>query len=106
MGVFLVSGIEGFMLLAVSPRFDGVLGGVFDGFRAGLFDGWLSLPVVAGFVSVLGITGAIVVASTELGPTAAAAAGAVAGARELDNVPVRPRRPRTRAACSGEADRP
>ncbi|MFJ7264951.1 hypothetical protein ACIQV2_32885 [Streptomyces globosus] len=80
MGLFLGLGIGGVVLLAVSLVFDGVLADVFDGALDGLFDGWLSLPVVAGFVSMLGFTGAIVLGSTGLGPGAAAAAGAVAGA--------------------------
>ncbi|MFG3347595.1 hypothetical protein ACGF1Z_21305 [Streptomyces sp. NPDC048018] len=80
MGLFLGLGIGGIALLACSLVFDGVLEGVFDGALDGLFDGWLSLPVVAGFVSMLGFTGAIVLGATGLGPAAAAAAGAVAGA--------------------------
>ncbi|MFJ6935476.1 hypothetical protein [Streptomyces sp. NPDC101132] len=80
MGLFLGLGMGGLVLLAASLVFDGVLEGLFDGALGGLFDGWLSLPVVAGFVSMLGFTGAIVLGSTGLGPGAAAAAGAVAGA--------------------------
>ncbi|MFI5617683.1 hypothetical protein [Streptomyces sp. NPDC051567] len=80
MGLFLVLGMVGIVLLVASLVLDGVLEGVFDGAPGGLFDGWLSLPVVAGFVSALGFTGAIVLGSTELGPGAATAAGALAGA--------------------------
>ncbi|MFJ5811980.1 hypothetical protein [Streptomyces sp. NPDC093093] len=80
MDLFLGLGIGGVVLLAASLVFDGVLEGVFDGVLDGLFDGWLSLPVIAGFVSMLGFTGAIVLGSTGLGQGAAAAAGAVAGA--------------------------
>ncbi|MEX0167994.1 hypothetical protein [Streptomyces sp. LMG1-1-1.1] len=80
MGLFLGLGIGGIVLLGCSLAFDGVLEGVFDGALDGLFDGWLSLPVVAGFVSMLGFTGAIVLGSTGLGQGAAAATGAVAGA--------------------------
>ncbi|MFD9302595.1 hypothetical protein ACFWCB_07870 [Streptomyces sp. NPDC060048] len=80
MGLFLGLGIGGIVLVAASLVFDGVLEGVFDGVLDGLFDGWLSLPVIAGFVSMLGFTGAIVLGSTGLGQGAAAAAGAVAGA--------------------------
>ncbi|WP_405789555.1 hypothetical protein [Streptomyces sp. NBC_01367] len=80
MGLFLGLGIGGIVLLAGSLVFDGVLEGVFDGALDGWFDGWLSLPVVAGFVSMLGFTGAIVLGTTGLGPGAAAAAGAAAGA--------------------------
>lgn len=67
MGLFLGLGIGGVVLLAASLVFDGVLEGVFDGALDGLFDGWLSLPVIAGFVSMLGFTGAIVLGSTGLG---------------------------------------
>ncbi|MEH6374939.1 hypothetical protein V7793_11495 [Streptomyces sp. KLMMK] len=79
MGLFLGLGIGGIVLLALSLLFDGVLESAFDSALGGLFDGWLSLPVVAGFVSMLGFTGAIVLGSTGLGAGAAAAAGAVAG---------------------------
>lgn len=64
----------------MSLVFDGVLEGLFGDAPGGLFDGWLSLPVVAGFVSMLGFTGAIVLGATGLGPGPAAAAGALAGA--------------------------
>ncbi|MER6250389.1 hypothetical protein ABT224_03175 [Streptomyces sp. NPDC001584] len=80
MDLFLGLGIGGIVLLAGSLVFDGVLEGVFDGALDAMFDGWLSLPVVAGFVSMLGFTGAIVLGTTGLGPGAAAAAGAAAGA--------------------------
>ncbi|MFG2417415.1 hypothetical protein [Streptomyces goshikiensis] len=75
MGLFLGLGIGGIVLLAVSLVLDGVVEGVLDN----LFGGWLSLPVVAGFVSMLGFTGAIMLGSTGLGPGAAAAVGAAAG---------------------------
>lgn len=77
MGLFLGLGIGGITVRACSLVFDGVLDGVFDGALDGLFDGWLSLPVVAGFVSMLGFTGAIVLGTTGGGPAAAAAAGGV-----------------------------
>ncbi|MFF4647169.1 hypothetical protein [Streptomyces sp. NPDC001389] len=79
MGLLLGLGIGGIALLAFSLVFDGVLEGVFDGALGPLFDGWLSLPVIAGFVSMLGFTGAIVLGTTGLGPEAAAATGTVAG---------------------------
>ncbi|MFD7097749.1 NfeD family protein [Streptomyces xanthophaeus] len=79
MGLFLGLGIAGIVLLVCSLVFDGVLEGFFHGALDGLLDGWLSLPVVAGFVSMLGFTGAIVLGSTGLGPGAAATAGALAG---------------------------
>ncbi|MEU8774491.1 hypothetical protein [Streptomyces sp. NPDC048606] len=80
MGWFLGLGITGVLLLVGSLVFDGVLESVFDGAAAGPLDGWLSLPVIAGFVSMLGFTGAIVLGSTGLGTGAAATVGAVAGA--------------------------
>lgn len=60
---------------------DGVLEGLLDGIGAldGLFDGLLSLPVIAGFVSMLGFGGAIVLGTTELGPGTATVISAGAG---------------------------
>ncbi|MCY0937401.1 hypothetical protein [Streptomyces sp. H34-S4] len=80
MGLFLGLGIAGIVLLAASLVFDGLLEGVFDGALDGLFDGWLSLPVAAGFVSMLGFTGVIVLGTTGLGAGAATGVGALAGA--------------------------
>jgi membrane protein implicated in regulation of membrane protease activity len=79
MGLFLGLGIAGIALLALSLVFDGVLEGVLDGALDGVFDGWLSLPVTAGFVSMLGFTGAIVLGATRLGAGSATAAGVLAG---------------------------
>ncbi|MGA4799938.1 hypothetical protein [Streptomyces lavendulocolor] len=79
MGLFLGFGIAGIVLLAASFVLDGVLEGFFDGALGGLFDGWLSLPVIAGFISMLGFTGAIVLGSTGLGAGPATAAGALTG---------------------------
>lgn len=81
MTVFLVLGIAGIALLVLSLVFDGVLEGLFDGMGAldGLFDGLLSLPVVAGFLSMLGFGGAIVLGTTGLGAGGATAAGAAVG---------------------------
>ncbi|MFI6106303.1 hypothetical protein [Streptomyces sp. NPDC051310] len=79
MGLFLGLGIAGIVLLAASLVLDGVLEGFFGGALDGLFDGWLSLPVIAGFVSMLGFTGAIVLGSTGLGAGPATAAGALTG---------------------------
>ncbi|MCZ7457165.1 hypothetical protein [Streptomyces sp. WMMC940] len=79
MGLFLGLGIVGIVLLALSLVLDGVLEGVLGGVLDGLFDGWLSLPVIAGFTSMLGFTGAIVLGTTGLGPTAATVAGVLAG---------------------------
>ncbi|WP_413758105.1 hypothetical protein [Streptomyces sp. MMBL 11-3] len=78
MTVFLVLGIAGIVLLLLTLVFDGVLEGLFGG--AGFLDGLLSLPVVAGFVSMLGFGGALVLGTTGLGAGAATAVGACAGA--------------------------
>lgn len=82
MAWFLGLGIAGVVLLVLSLIFDGVLEGLFDGVDAldGLFDGWLSLPVIAGFVSMLGFSGAIVMGTTGLGAIGATAVGVPAGA--------------------------
>ncbi|MDX2647750.1 hypothetical protein PV341_30100 [Streptomyces sp. PA03-1a] len=77
MGWFLGLGIAGLVVLALALVFDGVLDGLFDGL--GGLDGLLSLPVIAGFVSMLGFTGAIVVGTTGLGTVFAAGAGVAAG---------------------------
>ncbi|MFC4610470.1 hypothetical protein ACFO9E_22080 [Streptomyces maoxianensis] len=78
MGWFLGLGIAGLVLLVLSLVFDGVLEGVFDGLSGGL-DGFLSLPVIAGFVSMLGFAGAITLGTTGLGAGAATGVGTVAG---------------------------
>ncbi|UUU22811.1 hypothetical protein [Streptomyces sp. DSM 40750] len=79
---FLGLGIAGVVLLVLSLVFDGVIEGLFDGVDAldGPFDGWLSLPVIAGFVSMLGFSGAIVMGTTGLGAVGATAIGVPAGA--------------------------
>ncbi|ORT57814.1 hypothetical protein [Streptomyces sp. CB03238] len=79
MGLFLGLGIAGIVLLAASLVLDGVLEGFFGGVADGLFDGWLSLPVIAGFMSMLGFTGAVVLGSTSLGAGPATAAGVLTG---------------------------
>ncbi|MEV6047644.1 hypothetical protein [Streptomyces xanthochromogenes] len=71
---FLGFGMAGLALLVLSLVFDGLLEGLFDA-----FDGLVSLPVVAGFVSMLGFGGAIVLGTTGLGAGAATVAGTVAG---------------------------
>lgn len=76
---FLSLGIAGIVLLVLSLVFDGVLEGVFGGALEGLFDGLLSLPVVAGFLSMFGFSGAIVLGGTALGHGAATGVGAVSG---------------------------
>ncbi|MEU7486158.1 hypothetical protein [Streptomyces sp. NPDC042319] len=81
MAWFLGLGIAGIVVLALSLVLDGVLEGLFDGLGVldGLLDGVLSLPVVAGFVSMLGFVGALALGTTGLGAGAAAAAGTLAG---------------------------
>ncbi|MCM2577803.1 hypothetical protein [Streptomyces meridianus] len=78
MGWFLGLGAAGLLLLVLSLVFDGVLEGIFDGLGAGP-DGLLSLPVIAGFMSMLGFAGAITLGTTGLGAVAAAATGVLAG---------------------------
>ncbi|WP_406502650.1 hypothetical protein [Streptomyces sp. NBC_01602] len=78
MGWFLGLGIAGVVLLVLSLVFDGVLEGVFDGLSGGL-DGFLSLPVIDGFVSMLGFGGAITLGTTGLGAGVATGVGTVAG---------------------------
>ncbi|MGC2999957.1 hypothetical protein ACPF8X_16705 [Streptomyces sp. G35A] len=76
---FVGLGVAGLVVLLLSLIFDGILEGVLDGVLDGVFDGLLSLPVIAGFVSMLGFGGAIVLGTTDLGVTGATAAGVVAG---------------------------
>nr|WP_202547618.1 hypothetical protein [Streptomyces sp. SID2119] len=66
-------------MLALSLIFGGVLEGMLDGVLDGLFDGLLSLPVIAGFISMLGFGGAIVLGTTGAGPLVATVAGVAAG---------------------------
>ncbi|MDQ0831415.1 membrane protein implicated in regulation of membrane protease activity [Streptomyces achromogenes] len=81
MGWFLGLGIVGVVLLVLSLVFDGVLERLFDGVGVldGLFDGLLSLPVIAGFVSMLGFSGAIAMGATGVGAVGATAIGVPAG---------------------------
>ncbi|WP_405654234.1 hypothetical protein [Streptomyces sp. NBC_00019] len=74
-------GIAGVVLLVLSLVFDGVLEGLFEGVNAldGLFDGWLSLPVIAGFVSMVGFSSAIAMGTTGVGVLGATAVGVPAG---------------------------
>lgn len=76
---FVGLGIAGLVLLVLSLVFDGILEGMLDGVLDGLFDGLLSLPVIAGFVSMLGFGGAIALGTTDVGGAAATAIGVVAG---------------------------
>lgn len=80
MAWFLGLGIAGVVLLALSVVLDGVLDSVFGGLFDGLLDGFLSLPAIAGFVSMLGFSGAIVLGTTGLGTPGAVAVGVPAGA--------------------------
>ncbi|MFB7835807.1 MULTISPECIES: hypothetical protein [unclassified Streptomyces] len=76
---FLGFGIAGLIVLALSLVFDGVLesvGGGLDGF----LDGFLSLPVIAGFVSALGFTGALATGAAGAGAIVATLTGIAAGA--------------------------
>ncbi|MFD4235577.1 hypothetical protein [Streptomyces sp. NPDC058542] len=79
MTIFLGLGIAGIVLLALSLIFGGILEGLFDGVLDGLFDGLLSLPVIAGFISMLGFGGAIVLGSTGAGTFVATVIGVTAG---------------------------
>ncbi|MGW2231463.1 hypothetical protein [Streptomyces formicae] len=81
MTVFLGLGIAGIVLLVLSLVLDGVLEGLFGGTGVldGLFDGLLSLPVIAGFVSMLGFGGAITLGTTGIGAGPATAVGVGAG---------------------------
>ncbi|MFB6813725.1 hypothetical protein ACFCV8_04160 [Streptomyces sp. NPDC056347] len=79
MNVFLGLGIAGIVLLVLSLIFDGILEGLFGGVLDALFDGLLSLPVIAGFLSMLGFGGAIVLGTTGAGTVVATAAGVLAG---------------------------
>ncbi|MFD7461892.1 MULTISPECIES: hypothetical protein [unclassified Streptomyces] len=72
MAWFLGLGITGAVLLMLSLVLDGVLDG--------LLDGLLSLPVVAGFVSMFGFSGAIALGTTGWGVAGAILAGVPAGA--------------------------
>ncbi|MGC4947386.1 NfeD family protein [Streptomyces sp. DT224] len=79
MTLFLGLGIAGVALLALSLIFDGILEGLFGGLLEGLFGGLVSLPVIAGFVSMLGFGGAIVLGTTGAGTLLATVAGIAAG---------------------------
>ncbi|MGW0821652.1 hypothetical protein [Streptomyces sp. NPDC002845] len=79
MAWFLGLGIAGIVLLLLSLVLDGVLEGAFDGALDGLFDGLLSLPVIAGFLSMFGFAGAIALGTTGVGAVGAAAVGVPAG---------------------------
>ncbi|NED13263.1 hypothetical protein [Streptomyces sp. SID9124] len=79
MTLFLGLGIAGVALLALSLVFDGILEGLFGGLLEGMFGGLVSLPVIAGFLSMLGFGGAIVLGTTGAGTLVATVAGVAAG---------------------------
>ncbi|WP_405557549.1 NfeD family protein [Streptomyces sp. NBC_01171] len=76
MAWFLGIGITGVVLLVLSLIFDGLLDGLFDG----ALDGWLSLPVIAGFLSMTGFGAVIAHEGLGVAPLGATVTGAVAGA--------------------------
>ncbi|WP_405018072.1 hypothetical protein OHV05_14805 [Kitasatospora sp. NBC_00070] len=76
MVLLLSLGTAGLALLVLSLVVDGLLEGLFDG----VADGPLSLPVAAGFLSMLGFAGAIVLGTTPLGMAGSLLVGALAGA--------------------------
>ncbi|MFD9244675.1 hypothetical protein ACFV0D_22635 [Streptomyces sp. NPDC059556] len=76
---FLGFGIAGLIVLALSLVFDGVLESIGGGLD-GILDGILSLPVIAGFVSALGFTGAIATGAAGAGAVVATLTGIAAGA--------------------------
>ncbi|MEV7376008.1 hypothetical protein AB0O51_34605 [Streptomyces sp. NPDC090301] len=76
---FLGFGIAGLIVLALSLVFDGVLESIGGGLD-GILDGFLSLPVIAGFVSALGFTGAIATGAADAGAVVATLTGIAAGA--------------------------
>lgn len=67
---FLALGIGGIVLLILSLAFDGMFEGHFHS----------PLPVVAGFVSMLGFTGAVVLGTTPWGAAGSLLVGVLAGA--------------------------
>ncbi|MFD9907834.1 hypothetical protein [Streptomyces sp. NPDC059063] len=86
MELFLGLGIAGIVLLVLALVFDGVLeglfGGALGGALGGFLDGLLSLPVIAGFLSMLGFGGALALgaAGLDTGPAALVGVGAGVGA--------------------------
>ncbi|MFI6415910.1 hypothetical protein ACIBG6_00485 [Streptomyces sp. NPDC050842] len=82
MGWFLGLGSAGLVLLALSLVFDGILEGFFESIGGGLsgLDGVLSLPVIAGFVSALGFSGAIATGAAGAGAVASTLTGIAVGA--------------------------
>ncbi|WP_330236971.1 NfeD family protein [Streptomyces sp. NBC_00566] len=79
MAWFLGIGITGVVLLVLSLIFDGLLDGLFHGALEGALDGWLSLPVIAGFLSMTGFGGVIAHEGLGIAPVGATAIGAAAG---------------------------
>lgn len=115
MTVLLGLGIAGVVLLVLSLIFDGILEGLLGdalgGLLNGFFDGLLSLPVIAGFLSMLGFGGAIVLGTTGVGTPVAVTAGAAAGVVaawltwKFSQALMRIRPPPPRAATTSSAPR-
>lgn len=93
MAWFLGLGGAGIVLLVLSLVLDGVLEGLFDavGLGDGFLDGLLSLPVIAGFLSMFGFAGAIALGTTGWGAVGAVAIGVAGQGRDgLAGVPPQP----------------
>ena len=71
MTTYLILGIVGLVVLAVSLLVGDVLDGLLDGALDGIGGDWFSTEVVGGFVSALGFGGAIAVSLGAPGPVAA-----------------------------------
>ncbi len=72
MTTYLILGVVGLVILAVSLLVGDVFDGLLDGALDGLGGDWFSTEVVGGFVSALGFGGAIAVAAGAPGPVAVA----------------------------------
>jgi len=69
---YLILGVVGLVVLAVSLLVGDVFDGLLDGALDGLGGDWFSTEVVGGFVSALGFGGAIAVSAGAPGPVAVA----------------------------------
>jgi membrane protein implicated in regulation of membrane protease activity len=74
-GAFVVLGVVGLLVVAVSAVLGDALDGVLEAVDLG---GWLSVPAVGGFLAAFGLAGAV--AEPAIGPGGAAAVGTGAGA--------------------------
>ena len=70
MTTYLILGVVGLLVLAVSLLVGDVFDGLLDGALDGLGGDWFSTEVVGGFVSALGFGGAIAVSAGAPGPVA------------------------------------